>query len=276
MTSSTIVPSPMLAVVLVVLLLIAAAVVWRGQLRPGRDVLLAGVRAAVQLAVVSLVITAILESGWLTGGFVLLMFGVAAVTSARRVGAPAAVPWVATAIAAGVTPVLALVLGSGSVPFEPIAVVPVAGIVIGGAMTATSLACRRAMDDLRDRYGEYEAALALGLRPREAALEICRPAAGQALIPPLDQTRTVGLVTLPGAYVGVLLGGASPVQAGVTQLLVLIGLLAAESIAVLLAVHLVAAGRIAARGDHGQPAAAQLPPRARLPRFIRGGRDRIE
>ena len=32
-------------------------------------------------------------------------------------------------------------------------------------------------------------------------------AAGQALIPALDQTRTVGLVTLPGAYVGVLLLG---------------------------------------------------------------------
>jgi hypothetical protein len=31
-------------------------------------------------------------------------------------------------------------------------------------------------------------------------------AAASALIPPLDQARTVGLVTLPGALVGVLLG----------------------------------------------------------------------
>ena len=29
----------------------------------------------------------------------------------------------------------------------------------------------------------------------------------EAIIPALDQTRTVGLVTLPGAYIGVLLGG---------------------------------------------------------------------
>jgi putative ABC transport system permease protein len=62
------------------------------------------------------------------------------------------------------------------------------------------------------------------------------------LIPVLDQTRTVGLVMLPGAFVGVLLGGGSPVQAGVTQLLVLISLLAAESVAVLVTVELVARG----------------------------------
>ena len=84
---------------------------------------------------------------------------------------------------------------------------PIAGILIGGAMTATSLSGRRVLDELRDRHGEYEAALALGFLPRDAALEVCRPVSGQALTPALDQTRTVGLVTLPGAFVGVLLGG---------------------------------------------------------------------
>src|SRR5262249_14146738 len=141
-------------------------------------------------------------------------------------------------------PVLALLLATRVVPPRPVAVVPIAGILIGGAMTATSLAGRRALDELRTRHGEYEAALSIGLTDREAALEICRPAAGQALVPVLDQTRTVGLVTLPGAFVGVLLGGASPVRAGITQLLVLVSLLAVESVAVLVAVELVARGRI--------------------------------
>lgn len=235
---------PVLAIVLTALVALGAVVVWRGEIGQGRAVVIAAVRAVVQLAAVSFVITAVLRSGWLTGLFVLLMFAVAAVTSARRVGVPRQLAWIATAIGAGVAPVLALVLGSGVLPPKPIAVVPVAGIVIGGAMSATSQAARRALDELKTRHGEYEAALALGFLRRAAALEICRPSAGQALIPALDQTRTVGLVTLPGAYVGVLLGGASPVQAGVTQVLVLIGLLAAESIAVLLVVQFVAAGLI--------------------------------
>ncbi|HVV10285.1 ABC transporter permease [Amycolatopsis sp.] len=242
--TGSIVLGPVLAIVLTALVALGAVVVWRGEIGQGRAVVIAAVRAVVQLAAVSFVITAVLRSGWLTGLFVLLMFAVAAVTSARRVGVPRQLAWIATAIGAGVAPVLALVLGSGVLPPKPIAVVPVAGIVIGGAMSATSQAARRALDELKTRHGEYEAALALGFLRRAAALEICRPSAGQALIPALDQTRTVGLVTLPGAYVGVLLGGASPVQAGVTQVLVLIGLLAAESIAVLLVVQFVAAGLI--------------------------------
>lgn len=239
-----IVVGPALVVVVVVLLAIAVVVVRFGGLGSWRAFLFAGVRAAVQLAAVSFVIAGILRSGWLTAGFVLLMFGVAVATSARRIGAPREVLPVAMAIGGGVAPVLGVVLASGVVPPEPIAVVPVAGIIIGGAMTATSQSARRAVDELRTRYGEYEAALALGLGDRAAALEICKPSAGHALIPPLDQTRTVGLVTLPGAYVGVLLGGASPVQAGVTQLLVLVGLLAAESLAVLIAVELIAGRKL--------------------------------
>jgi putative ABC transport system permease protein len=253
-SGASITPGPVLAAVLLVLVVVAAVVVGRGGLGSGRAVLLAGLRAAVQLAAVSLLIVAVLRSGWFTAGFVLLMFTVATVTSARRIGAAGRVPtrrtgWVAVPLAAGAVPVLGLLLASGVVPLRPIAVVPIAGIIIGNAMTATSQAARRALDDLRDRHGEYEAALALGFQERPAALEICRPAAGQALIPPLDQTRTVGLVTLPGAFVGLLLGGASPVQAGVTQLLVLIGLLAAESLAVLVVVQLVAAGRVRRTAD---------------------------
>lgn len=245
MRNASIAIGPMLGVVLVALVAVGAVVVWLGELGPGRAVVVAAVRALVQLAAVSFVITAILRSIAWTGLFVVLMFGVAAITSVRRVGVPVReTTWIATAIAAGVTPVLALVLGTGVVPARPIGMVPIAGIVIGGAMTATSQAARRALDELRLRNGEYEAALALGFGRRAAALEICRPSAGHALIPALDQTRTVGLVTLPGAYVGLLLGGASPVQAGVAQVLVLIGLLAAESIAVLVTVQFVAAGRI--------------------------------
>ena len=150
-------------------------------------------------------------------------------------------------IAAGALPVGAGIVAAGTTPLQTVAVLPIAGILIGGAMTATSLAGRRALDELRDRHGEYEAALALGLLPRDAALEVVRPTAGRALVPALDQTRTVGLVTLPGAFVGVLLGGGSAVQAGATQVLVLVSLLAVEAIAVAVTVELVAGGVLRGR-----------------------------
>lgn len=233
-----------LAVVLLVLAAAAAVVTTAGGLGAARTPLLAAGRAGVQLAAVSGVIVFLLRTGW-WAAFAVLMVVAAALTSARRITGTFRLPWTALPITVGVLPVLGLILASGLVPLTGIAVIPIAGILTGSAMTATTLAGCRALDELRDRQGEYEAALAVGLLPRTAAIEVARAPASEALIPALDQTRTVGLVTLPGAYVGVLLGGAGPLEAGAAQLLVLVGILAVQAVAVLITIELVARGVLA-------------------------------
>ena len=244
MTGSTVFVGPALVAVLVVLVAVAVVAAVVGRLGVGRDTATAAARATVQLAAVSAVIVVVVRSLWAAAAFVLVMVTTATLTSARRMTRDRSGLLAALPIGAGTAVVLALVLASGVVPLTGIAVVPVGGIVIGGTMTATSLAGRRALDELTARRGEYEAALSLGLLDRDAALEVIRLTASQALVPALDQTRTVGLVTLPGAFVGVLIGSGDPVQAGAAQLLVLAGLLAAESIAVVIVVELVARGRV--------------------------------
>ncbi|RKE17288.1 ABC transporter permease [Streptomyces sp. TLI_171] len=242
--------TPALGAACAVLLAAAALVAGLGGLGHGRAVLRAGVRAAVQLAVVALVIAWVVRSLWASALFVLLMFAVAVRTAGRRVleghvgGGRWQWAWAAAPIAAGVGPVLLLLAATGLLPPHGLSVIPVAGILIGGALTATSLSGRRALDELRSRHGEMEAALALGFEDRDARLEICRAAAATSLVPALDQTRTVGLVTLPGAFVGMLLGGASPVEAGAVQLFVLVALLAVEAVAVTVVLELVGRGRL--------------------------------
>lgn len=235
---------PLLGAVLAVLVAATGLVAGLRGLGVARQAVVASLRAALQLGVVSLVIVAVLRSAGLTAGFVALMYLIAAWTAARRMNRNRTGLWAGAAIAAGVAPVLVLLLASGLVDTKPVAVLPVAGILIGGAMTATGLAGRRALDDLRARGGEYEARLALGFTGRTARRDVVRPAAAQALLPAIDQTRTVGLVTLPGAFVGVLLGGGGPVRAGVAQVLVLVALLTIETGAVALVVEFVAAGLI--------------------------------
>src|SRR3954447_14302253 len=140
-----------------------------------RPIAVAAVRATLQLAAVSAVLVAVVGSLWLSALFVLLMLGVAAASSAARVtGLPLRHPGAArrsaatgSAIVAGAAPVVALVLASGAVPLRGEAVIPVAGIIIGGAMTATSLAGRRLRDELTGRRGEGEAPLALGFLRRD-------------------------------------------------------------------------------------------------------------
>lgn len=242
--TSTLLPvSPALGVVMAVLALVATAVAAVGMLGYGPAVLRSGVRAVVQLGLVSVVIATITRSIPLTVAFVVLMYGVAARVAGRRITTGRAAWWAGVPIGVATAPVIVLLLATGLVPPRGITMIPIAGILIGGALTATTLAGRRAVDELTHRRGEVEAALSIGLTDREAALEICRPHAATALVPALDQTRTVGLVTLPGAFVGMLLGGASPVAAGAVQLFVLIALLAVEAIAIVLTIELAARGR---------------------------------
>lgn len=238
-----------LGVVLLLLVVAAASASRLAGLDVEREQVTAAARAVLQLAVVAVVIAAVMRSlGW-SLAFSLLMFVVATLTSRRRIGAPRAQwPWLALAIGAGAVPVIALCVGSGVIPLNGAGVIPLAGIVIGGAMTASTLTGRRAFDELSGHPGSYEAALALGLPSPAAAFLVIQPTAREALTPGLDQTRTVGLVTLPGAFVGVLLGGGTALEAGAAQVLVLIGLLAAQAITTATLLRLIATGHVV-RGD---------------------------
>lgn len=233
-----------LVVVVLVCTLLAVVVNVLGGLGQGWAVLRAAARAVVQLVAVAAVITAVLASLPLTLGFLAVMSTVAALTAGRRLTRGRSAAWAALPVLVGALPVVVLLVGTGLVPATGTALVPVGGILIGGSMTATVLAGRRALDALSGRRGEYEAALAVGLLPRDAALLVARDDTALALVPGLDQTRTVGLVTLPGAFVGMLLGGASPAQAAAVQLVVLVALLLVQSVAVLVTLELVARRRV--------------------------------
>ncbi len=251
MSDGTVQLGPALAVLLTTFAGAAAVLVRLTGIARARDVLIVCARAVVQLAVVSLLIGFVLRSVGLTAAFIALMLLIATGNSAHRISGSYRLThwWTVIPIALPVLVSLSLIVASTVLPPAPIAVLPVAGIIIGGAMTATSLAGRRATEELHLRTGEYDAARALGLSRRESVGLIGTPAAALALVPVLDQTRTVGLVTLPGAFVGVLLAGADPLQAGTAQLLVLITLVLVQACATVLTVELVGNGRI--RGPHG-------------------------
>jgi UDP-glucose/iron transport system permease protein len=147
---------------------------------------------------------------------------------------------VTAAVVSGATVTGAIVFGVGALPLGVRNLVASGGITIGGTMTASTLTGRRFVAELIARRLEIEGRFALGATPTEATADVVRIAVGEALVPALDQTRTTGLVTLPGAFVGSLVGGASPLEAARFQLVVLVGLLAAESVAAVVLLRLLA------------------------------------
>ncbi|WP_370464785.1 ABC transporter permease [Mycolicibacterium sp. P1-18] len=209
----------------------------------------AAVRAAVQLAAVATVLAAAMSRLWSSMLVLAVMFVVATVTAARRSEANHGSPWLTVSLAAGMTSVIPLLLLTRVVPLTGVALVPVFGIVLGGTMSAAGVAARRALDALGQRSGEVEAALSLGLSERDSRMEVIERPLSDALLPNLDQARTAGLVTLPGAFVGVLLATGSAAQAGAVQVLVLISLLLAQACGVAVTGELVARGHIARRAS---------------------------
>lgn len=234
------------AVALVALTLVVVAVLTLARVRRRTDAVVAIGRSVVQLALVSLVIAWAFRHPAAAGVLLAVMVVAAGMTSTRRIGLGRAVlPVTLVAITAGAGVAVGVVLASGALPGGAETVVPFAAQVVGGAMTACSLAGERLRDDVADRWGEVEAGLAIGLTPRQSVAGFAERAVTRALTPALDQTRTAGIVTLPGAFVGLLLGGAEPAEAALVQTLVLAGLLAAESVTAVAATQLLA-GRLGA------------------------------
>ncbi len=219
-----------LALVLLVGLSVTASLV--AHLRTTKETVVAAVRAVAQLAVVSLIVVAALQHIATALAFVALMFAIGAWTTSGRTGVRRCWPYVAAAMAAGVLPVLAVIYLTGTAPLNGLSLIPIAGIVTGNMMTAHTLVAKGSFATLRARRGEYEAALAIGLARPDAIRLVDPDSARDATIPNIDSTRTVGLVTLPGAFIGVLLGGGSPVQAGAAQVLVLVGIMAGQALTV--------------------------------------------
>ncbi|HQV81750.1 MAG TPA: ABC transporter permease [Ornithinibacter sp.] len=237
---------PGLPVALAALLLLALTVtMYRvGRLPSSGSTVVAAVRAIVQLSLAALVIAAVIRSLALSILLLIGMFTVAVVTTVRRVEAPAAWPWATVAMLTGLLPVIAIILLTRTVPPTGAALVPVVGILAGNTMNGHTLTCRRAFAALREEKGQYEAGLSLGLTRAQAIHEVIHRRVPEALIPGLDQVRTAGVVTLPGAFIGVLLGGGSPAQAAAAQVLVLLGIMAAQTTTAVVAERLIGSARL--------------------------------
>ena len=216
-----------------VLIAIAVALSIRGRLGFERTILWAAARAFVQLLAVGSALTLVLDEDapdlwaelWVAG-----MVVVAAVTVAQRApGVPKAfrVALAGLVLAAIVSQLV--LFGLRIFPFEPVAIVPLAGMVLGNSMAATVAAARRVVAELAEHRLEVEARLALGQAWPEASRPYVRTALRTALTAQIESTKTVGLIALPGTMTGLILAGVDPVDAVLVQVVVMYLILGAAA-----------------------------------------------
>jgi putative ABC transport system permease protein len=205
------------------------------------DIAVAVARSFIQLTAIGYVIKAIFASDsllWVALLLaVMLVFG-ALTARARAPHVPHAFWTLLFALAIAATATLALVLALGVFPAKARYLVPVGGMVIGNAMTASAVALNRLGDEISDAAVRIEATLALGATGTQAIRPIARRSLRSGMIPLIDSTKTTGLIFFPGTMVGMLLAGASPTDAVRLQLVLLYVLLGAVALSTLLAVLL--------------------------------------
>jgi putative ABC transport system permease protein len=238
--SSTHVSLGEVAATLVLVALAAAVSLWR-RADLERDIGLAVLRSFLQLTAIGYVITAIFDSDslWVVVLLLAVMVGVGTVTARSRARAvPGSLPVIAIALSVAAAATLGLVLALGVFPSTPRYLVPVGGMVIGNAMTATAVALNRLADEVHGQPGLIEASLALGATARQASAGLVTKSLRSGMIPLIDQTKTTGIVTFPGVMVGSLLAGAEPLQAVRLQLVLLWTLLGAVALSGVIAVSL--------------------------------------
>ncbi|MFC7268201.1 ABC transporter permease [Microbacterium fluvii] len=184
-------------------------------------------RGAVQLAAISFVLSGIISNPFWIAAALAVMFVVASTVAAHRVGwSWTVLAQTGLAILAGAATTMLVVFGTGALELTARFALAIGAIIIGNAMSVATLTGRNFTTAVVDHWDEVEGWLAVGATPRQSTVHLARRAIRDALVPSIDQTKTTGLVVLPGAFVGAIFGGLSPLEAGRFQIVVLAGILA--------------------------------------------------
>jgi putative ABC transport system permease protein len=209
-----------------VLLVIAAALSRVTSLGLEKDLAIAAVRGGVQIMAMGVVIFFVFQLRdfllWtVVLAFIASMLSVASYTSGKRakeLPQPINASFMGIALATVVT--LGTMLVFKVLPTRPEFVIPIAGMVVGNSMNATSLALNRLVSEVRGQRSKIEARLLLGADAETALQPHVRTSVRSALIPTVDSLKTLGIVFIPGGMTGMLMGGVDPIWAAQYQLVI--------------------------------------------------------
>ncbi|GER57297.1 protein ALUMINUM SENSITIVE [Striga asiatica] len=224
-----------------VVVALAAVLSWLQRLGLEGEMVYSILRAFLQLSIIGFVLDFIFNQKsavWIVMAY-LFMVSVAGYTAGQRAKHVPRGKYIAgVSILVGTSITMFLLVILKVFPFTPRYIIPVAGMMVGNAMTVTGVTMKKLRDDIKIQLNLVETALALGATPRQATVQQVRRALVLALSPVLDNAKTVGLISLPGAMTGLIMGGASPLEAIQLQIVVMNMLIGASTVSSILSTYL--------------------------------------
>lgn len=117
--------------------------------------------------------------------------------------------------------VVGVLLLLGIIKPESSHLIPIFGMALGNSLNVFAQFIERLKSDVKLSIDSIEGKIALGASTEEALSENVRKSTKAALLPTINQLETVGIIHIPGVTVGMLLAGASPLQAVSFQLVIM-------------------------------------------------------
>ncbi len=108
--------------------------------------------------------------------------------------------------------------------FNPQYTIPLAGMILGNAMTGINLGLKTFCDNIKERRSEIESLLNLGVHPKEILLPFANTALETALLPTLNTMLGLGIIYLPGMMTGQILSGTLPMTAIMYQIAIMVAI----------------------------------------------------
>jgi putative ABC transport system permease protein len=234
-----------LAAAYIFIVILIGFVRWLGIPRE-KEIMIATFRMTIQLVLVAYILTYIFDNSnpVYTVLIILLIETFAILNAFKRVKEPLSNELkkvIAISMAGGtLIPLLMFIfVVIGHDPwYEPQYVVPIAGMIIGNAMTGASLGSNALLNGMKSERASIEGALMLGATPKQAARNIVRKSFDSAILPTVNSMVGMGIVTLPGMMTGQILSGISPLIAIQYQIAIMLGIAGSVSLTVILFVQL--------------------------------------
>jgi len=122
--------------------------------------------------------------------------------------------------------------------FNPQYTIPLAGMIIGNAMTGVTIAIKTFMDDISKQKNKISSLLNLGVEPKDILKPFANNALETALIPTMNSMLGMGIIFLPGMMTGQMLSGTLPTTAIMYQIAIMIAICTSVCITVFLSLNL--------------------------------------
>ncbi len=223
------------------LVAIAALISYFLRLKMEKDMAIATVRAFIQLMAVGYILDRIFELNkwYLVSAWLLLMIGIASYNAMHRQTRQFPGLLARMTLSISSASLIAMVLGIGLIirpePFwNPQYLIPIGGMIIGNAMSASALAINRLNSEMKTGRDKIEAALSLGASMHNASLPAVRASVKAGMLHVVTNTMVVGLVHLPGMMTGQIVGGVEPGEAVRYQIFIMYVLITSNALSALL------------------------------------------